>query len=170
MRKPPLIPIKIRRQAAELIAQGCRISAKQALLEAGADAAAVDVYLAKITKDLEKSLGRPCLSAVERTFAGGTKIFGHEIREPQLLTFTPAMATEILERHAPGLQKRMDRRVERMLLDMQTGHWKAPGTLSFDPDGRLLNGQHMLAAVAASGMSQDFIVIILAFPRSEAAA
>ncbi len=59
----------------------------------------------------------------------------------------------------PGQRNRMDHLVRAYASDMQGGFWRlTPDPLVFDTDGRLINGQHRMAAVVKSGTTQQFKV------------
>lgn len=50
--------------------------------------------------------------------------------------------------------------VQGLAKDMTEGRWKFDGApIRFDRDGKLIDGQHRLLAVIASGTSQEFLVI-----------
>lgn len=81
-------------------------------------------------------------------------------RQAQIITVTPKMADEWLERnnHNRSLSRTFVRRYVEM---MQKGKWMlSPDAIAFDQNGRLINGQHRLHAVVESETEQTFIVSI----------
>lgn len=53
-----------------------------------------------------------------------------------------------------------DKKVVEYMEEMQDGKWRLNGkTICFDSNGRLLNGQHRLSAVARSGVPLTTVVI-----------
>lgn len=73
---------------------------------------------------------------------------------------TPEMAHEWLD--AAGPNRRLNEaQVDRFVTDMLAGNWmsaETTETIKFDASGVLVDGQHRLAAVAASGKAQQFWV------------
>lgn len=68
-----------------------------------------------------------------------------------VVSVTPQMAADWLKRQYDNRPVR-DYIVERYAADMKAGRWRMNGqTISFLPDGRLVNGQHRLHAVILSG-------------------
>lgn len=59
-------------------------------------------------------------------------------------------------KHRPIKEKKVDEYMNEMI----DGHWRLNGkTICFDTNGRLLNGQHRLSAVARSGVPLTTVVI-----------
>lgn len=77
-----------------------------------------------------------------------------------LTRITPEMAQEWLE--AAGPNRRLNEaQVDRFVTDMLASHWmsaETTETIKFDAKGVLVDGQHRLAAVIASGKAQQFWV------------
>lgn len=66
---------------------------------------------------------------------------------------TPALATAWLRRNEAN-RKLRPRAVSQYVSDIQRGAWKPTGeTIKFSTTGRLLDGQHRLAAIVASGVA-----------------
>ena len=76
-----------------------------------------------------------------------------------LVKVTPAIAKEWLDKSNNKNRPLDKRRVKFYTESMRLGKWAATGEpLIFGTDGGLLNGQHRLSAVVASGESIDFMV------------
>jgi hypothetical protein len=81
-------------------------------------------------------------------------------REARFLLVTPGIAQAWLTRH--NLHNRLPRVkvIEGYTQDMLMGHWQTTGeTVSFDWDGQLVNGQHRLEAIFASGIGIDLLIV-----------
>lgn len=72
----------------------------------------------------------------------------------------PDEARRYLTRNA-GCQRKVSRpRVERYARDMAAGRWALNGeTIAFDSEGRLVDGQHRLHAVARSGATVPMLAV-----------
>lgn len=69
-------------------------------------------------------------------------------------TVTPERAQELIDSNGDRNRKLRPGRVARYAADMRSGNWRMTGeTIRLDEEGRLLNGQHRLAGVIASGCS-----------------
>lgn len=81
----------------------------------------------------------------------------HFVKPPRgtgFLVYTPDTASEILDRNNVGNRPLSRRIVNKFARDMLEGNWAANGeTIKFSHSGRLLDGQHRLAAVVKSGVS-----------------
>jgi hypothetical protein len=74
-------------------------------------------------------------------------------------TITPETAAQILANKNPSNRPLSRDRVRRYQQEMTEGRWMlSPQGLSFDGHGNLLDGQHRLSAVKASGAPQEFYV------------
>lgn len=74
-------------------------------------------------------------------------------------TITPHRANELLE-HNIGNRPVSQRHIEFLAQEMAMGRWKLNGdTICFDEKGRLIDGQHRLAAVIKSGVTIDGIIV-----------
>jgi multidrug resistance efflux pump len=72
---------------------------------------------------------------------------------------TPEQAAEYLKNNAYH-RKVKKKKVAEYMKEMVDGNWKLNGkTIVFDRDGRLLNGQHRLGAVAEAGVSLTTLVV-----------
>lgn len=72
---------------------------------------------------------------------------------------TPAMATAMLQNNS-GNRTLSAGRVRLYAQIMQSGGWKNNGdVIRIAKDGRLLDGQHRLAAIERSGIGQKFLVV-----------
>lgn len=79
--------------------------------------------------------------------------------EPQVVTITPDQADRILK---TNYQNRTinSSRVNQYARDMETGRWRVNGeTIILDEEGRLLDGQHRLAACVKSNRPFDTILV-----------
>lgn len=78
----------------------------------------------------------------------------------EAITVTPAMAEEWLRSGGEGNRRLARTTADRYAETMRRGHWKlSSDAIAFDAQGRLVNGQHRLAAVVASGTDQPFYVV-----------
>lgn len=87
------------------------------------------------------------------TLAGPTPVYE---------TITPAQAAEWLEANLEEGHNRSLRRerAEAFARDMESGNWRDNGeTLKFDWNGRLVDGQHRLAALVRAGIPHRFLVV-----------
>lgn len=82
--------------------------------------------------------------------------FGLEVT---IEVITPEEAQAYLDnnaKHRPIKEKK----VAEYMGEMKDGKWRLNGkTICFDTTGRLLNGQHRLSAVVASGVSLTTVVV-----------
>lgn len=97
--------------------------------------------------------------------APGAKLVGEQLAlapPPTYETITPAQAAEWLEANlAEGHNRSLRReRAEAFARDMESGNWRDNGeTLKFDWNGRLIDGQHRLAALVRAGIPHRFLVV-----------
>lgn len=76
-----------------------------------------------------------------------------------LVRFTPELASEFLRKHNFGNRSIRPHVIKKYAKSMSDGDWVlSPEPLALSTDGRLLNGQHRLSAVIASGVTCDFYV------------
>ena len=76
---------------------------------------------------------------------------------------TPVLAQEWLERNAHNRKQRPPA-IAKYARDMTAGNWTlSPDCIAFDTNGRLVNGQHRLLAIIASGTTQQ-LTILEGFP------
>lgn len=76
-----------------------------------------------------------------------------------VIQVTPQLAAAWLAKNEVNRPIR-DRKVTEYASDMAAGRWQSVGdTLRFARNGRLLDGQHRLSAVVASGATVEFIVV-----------
>lgn len=76
-----------------------------------------------------------------------------------LVRFTPELASEFLRKHNFGNRSIRPYVIKKYAKSMSDGDWVlSPEPLALSTDGRLLNGQHRLSAVIASGVACDFYV------------
>jgi len=76
------------------------------------------------------------------------------------LKVTPSVAQKILSERNPRNRKIERRQVAKYVDDMINGRWHFIGDcITFDRDGNLINGQHRLSAVAASGKAIEFMLM-----------
>ena len=74
-------------------------------------------------------------------------------------TITPEQAAAYLSNNAKHRPIK-DKKVLEYMGEMQNGNWKLNGkTLTFDRNGRLLNGQHRLSACVKAGVPLTILVI-----------
>ena len=67
---------------------------------------------------------------------------------------TPAAAASYLDTLHEHQRRRMEAPTARMVRDMAEGRWVTTHEgIAFDTRGRLIDGQHRLAAIVASGVS-----------------
>ena len=72
---------------------------------------------------------------------------------------TPANAEAYLKNNAKH-RKIKQKKVNEYIQEMQDGKWRLNGkVIIFDSNGRLLNGQHRLSAVAQSGVPLTILVV-----------
>ena len=72
---------------------------------------------------------------------------------------TPEQATAYLQNNTKH-RKIKQKKVDEYIKEMQDGKWCLNGkVLIFDRNGRLLNGQHRLSAVAQSGVPLTILVV-----------
>lgn len=76
----------------------------------------------------------------------------------EIVSVDPALARRWLKSNERNRHLRM-RAVENYARDMLGGRWAQTGEAIKFSNGRLLDGQHRLAAVIASGMTIDFLII-----------
>jgi hypothetical protein len=76
-----------------------------------------------------------------------------------VLTIGPAQAEDLLQNNA-GNRNVSPMTLARYAATMRNGDWQmSPEPLVFAPSGRLLNGQHRLRSVLASGTTQPFLCV-----------
>lgn len=74
-------------------------------------------------------------------------------------TITPKIAERMLAHNTRNRQLRPGR-VERYADDMRRGRWQSNGaTICLDADGRLVDGQHRLAAIMLAGVNVRMLVV-----------
>ena len=74
-------------------------------------------------------------------------------------TITPAVAQKWLATQVKNRNVRSKTKVPMFARDMATGRWEMNGeSIKFDADGHLIDGQHRLLAVIASGVSVPSVV------------
>lgn len=78
-----------------------------------------------------------------------------------LIDVTPELAQQILERNFPNNRSRSPARIDNYASDMLNDRWSLNGaTIVRDrKTGRLINGQHRLAAVVKAGITVPFLVV-----------
>lgn len=77
----------------------------------------------------------------------------------EVVTITPELAQRLLDAN-PRNRAVKNNNLKRVVSDMKTGAWKVNGdTIRVDTDGYLLDGQHRLLAVVASGVSYEGILV-----------
>lgn len=83
---------------------------------------------------------------------------------------TPTLAMDWLNEHNIGNRRMSPSHVNQYTDEMTAGRWdpEASGFIIFDTNGHILDGQHRLAAVAASGAAQWFRVKTGADPHMRA--
>lgn len=82
--------------------------------------------------------------------------FGLEV---EVEIISPENAKAYLENNAHH-RKVKQKKIDAYMKEMQDGKWRLNGkVIIFDKNGRLLNGQHRLAAVVQSGVSLTTVVI-----------
>ena len=75
-------------------------------------------------------------------------------------TITPKKAAGYLENQVNKQRHRRPHRVEKYKGAMLRGEWKLnPQGIFFSPKGQLMNGQHRLDAIVASGCTVDMVVV-----------
>ena len=76
------------------------------------------------------------------------------------LNITPNMATELLKQNTGNFRQINQGRVLRYADDMRHERWMFSGDpIRFDIDGQLLDGQHRLKAIIASGTTQRMVLM-----------
>lgn len=75
-----------------------------------------------------------------------------------IVMVTPEMATRWLERNKANRPLRLHK-VDQYARDMQGGKWELTGTIEFDTNGDLIQGQHRLSAVVKSGCTVGMFVL-----------
>lgn len=79
-----------------------------------------------------------------------------EVREERV---TPKVAATWLAKNNIKNRRLRNRHVSMLASDMSTGRWRTTHeAIAFDSTGRLIDGQHRLAAVVKSGRVQSFLV------------
>lgn len=87
---------------------------------------------------------------------------------PEFMIVTPAIAQMWLTKNVNNRNLRQ-RKVDAYASAMRAGDWIASGdSIKFDPDENLLDGQHRLAAVVASGVSITVLVVWDVSPEAQA--
>jgi len=77
-----------------------------------------------------------------------------------IVTVTPELATEYLERNYRNNRSVNKTRVEAYAADMRADKWTFTGeALKFAEDGTLIDGQHRLSAIVAAGIPVDMLII-----------
>lgn len=77
----------------------------------------------------------------------------------QRLVVTGAMATEMLKNNTAN-RPTSRREVERLKRVLESGEWRFNGeAIKFSRSGKILDGQHRLAAIAETGISADVVII-----------
>ncbi|EIP99475.1 hypothetical protein OpiT1DRAFT_03993 [Opitutaceae bacterium TAV1] len=77
----------------------------------------------------------------------------------EIATVTPETASEWLKRNE-GNRRLSPVHVKRLAQEMRAGRWALGNdAITFDANGRLVNGQHRLTAVRESGMAAQFAVL-----------
>jgi len=72
---------------------------------------------------------------------------------------TPELAQQLLEKNVNN-RRLQTKRVEKLSQSMSRGEWQFNGdTIRISVSGRLLDGQHRLAAIAKSGVPQRYIIV-----------
>ncbi len=84
---------------------------------------------------------------------------GHPIA--QVETITPEVATRMIESSDDFRNRRINNtKVSEYARAMEEGRWTlSPDAISFDPHGRLINGQHRLWAIIESGVTIQGLVV-----------
>lgn len=77
----------------------------------------------------------------------------------ELRTITPEWAQHVLSERNVGNRTMNRQHVDSLAKEMQCGRWKVNGDTICVNDDRLIDGQHRLAAVVASGVSIESLVI-----------
>lgn len=78
----------------------------------------------------------------------------------KVVNITPAMARRWLQK-AGANRKKSDPHIRRLAQKMADGRWITNGqTISFDIDGKLIDGQHRLEAIALSGATIEHAVAL----------
>lgn len=73
---------------------------------------------------------------------------------------TPEIAQKWLEVHNYGNRAISERVVEKYARAMASGQWVQDGnSIAFDINGHLVNGQHRLSAIVASGVSVSLLIV-----------
>lgn len=76
-----------------------------------------------------------------------------------VVTVSPELAKKWLEGMVENQRKPSERSVVKYSRAMSQGAWETASPLSFDSEGRLIDGQHRLLAVIRANRSVDFIVL-----------
>lgn len=79
----------------------------------------------------------------------------------ELETISPALAEIYLARNMDKNRRKKKQKINLYAQDMKTGHWETDtpdNIISFNVNGELVNGQHRLEAIIASGKSVDMWV------------
>lgn len=83
------------------------------------------------------------------------------MKRTERITITPEMAKNVLETSNPDNRPISPREVDMLAREMEAGRFKDNGdTFKFDTTGRLLDGQHRLAAIAKSGIPLIDAIIV----------
>lgn len=85
----------------------------------------------------------------------------HVLHEPpavEVVDITPEVAGEMLTHNRSNRNVR-EKTVRHYARDMRNDDWHLGDTIKFDWNGRLIDGQHRLIAVAESGTTQRFFVV-----------
>lgn len=78
----------------------------------------------------------------------------------EIVTITPALATEWLAKNFERNRAVNKASVQRFAAEMKAGTWTLTHQgLAFDKEGRLIDGQHRLLAIKASGVSISMLVV-----------
>lgn len=77
----------------------------------------------------------------------------------EVMTITPEMAEQMLEKNIPTNRKKKKRNISRWALIMRNGGWRLVHQgIAFDKDGNLCDGQNRLYAVVLAGVPVRFVV------------
>lgn len=88
--------------------------------------------------------------------------------DAKFVVVTPDRAAKWLERNTHNRNVR-PQTLERYKHDMLNGQWHLDGSpIRFSKDGTLLDGQHRLAAIAETGISQQMLIVVGLVAESQA--
>lgn len=95
---------------------------------------------------------------INQSLANATGVL-HSMLQTSVELITPELAQKYLALNIDHNRSVNLRRVREYSRQMQTGQWQLAAAISFNNQGRLIDGQHRLNAIIHSGVSCHFVVV-----------